>query len=350
MKAGRNIDEYEMWFAESAGNKIRNLLPLYYEIGARGVFESGMLKRNKNNIDFFRKSLEIYNSEKISAVMLDEEDYPILLKEIYDPPNILYYRGTLPNADDCCCAVVGSRKATTYGRDVAYRLGYCLGLSGAVVVSGMAAGADSCAHGGCIEAGGRTAAVLGTGVDSRASVSSRRLFERILEGGGCVLSEFAPGMPGAARNYPRRNRIISGMSCAVVVTEAAKRSGTSITAGLALEQGRDVYAIPGNINSVMSEGTNLLIKDGAIPLLSCDAIAEELGLTPENEKNRSEVPSGLGSDENVIYNVVKKSGQISVDLLSAKTGKTQTEVNAILTILEIKGIISRKMGKITIAI
>lgn len=351
MKKMRNIDEYDMWFNESAGNKIRELLPMYYEVGAKGVFDSGILKANRNNIIHYKKSVETLEREDISVVTLDDKEYPALLREIFDPPYILYYVGRLPSESDLCCAVVGARKATNYGRTMAFRTGYALGLNGAVVVSGMAAGADSCAHSGCLEAGGRTVAVLGTGVDSGAKVTSRKLFDRIVEGGGCVMSEFAPGIPGMAQNYPKRNRIISGMSSAIVVTEAAKRSGTSITAGLALEQGRDVYAIPGNINSVMSEGTNKLIREGAIPLLSCESIAVELGLASEKmgRKRGGPLPE-MGGDERAIYNVVKNFGQASVDVLAAETGKTQTEVNSILTILEIKGIISRKMGKITIAI
>lgn len=349
MRNIRKYDKYDLWFSEVSSGRLDDLLPLYKKAGGRGVFESGVIKAGRDNLDFYEKGEEWLEKEDIKIVCLEDDDYPPLLKEIYDPPYLLFYRGRLPDPDGVSCAVVGARKSSPYGRKAAYEIGKALGAAGAEVISGMALGADSFAHRGCMDGRGRTFAVLGTGLESTAKVTDRDLYNRILQSGGGIISELPPGTPGLPQNYPRRNRIISGLSKAVVVTEAAKRSGTSITARLALEQGRDVYAVPGNIDSALSLGTNSLIREGATPIISYDSIVEEVGLEKKISPARRTCLAGLGDDEKVIYNVVKNLGRISPDRLCSEVGKSQTELSPILSVMEIKGIIRRELGKITIA-
>ena len=349
MRNIRKYDKYDLWFSEASSGRLEEVLPLYRECGGRGVFESGVLKAKRDNLDFYEKGEEWLEKEEINIVCLEDEDYPPLLKEIYDPPYLLYYRGSLPDPSAMSCAVVGARKSSPYGRKTAYEIGKVLGSAGAEVISGMALGADSLAHRGCLDGGGKTFAVLGTGLESSANVTSRALYDEILYKGGGIISELSPGSPGLPQNYPRRNRIISGLSQAVIVTEASGRSGTSITARLALDQGRDVYAVPGNIDSVLSSGTNSLIKEGAVPVISYETMVEDLGIDKKISSRQKKSPVGLGDDEKTIYNVVKNHGRISADRLCTEVEKTYAELTPILSVMEIKGIIRREMGKITIA-
>lgn len=214
---------------------------------------------------------------------LADHDYPCILRQIYDPPALLFYRGDLSVLQAPCVAVVGSRKATAYGRAAAARLAADLARAGVVVVSGMARGIDTCAHQGALADGGITAAVLGCGLDVCYPPENLRLREKIAQN-GVLLSEHPPRTEPKAQHFPLRNRIISGLSLATVVVEAAEKSGALITADCALEQGREVYAVPGSINSPYSQGCHKLLKDGAALLSKADDLLLELGLAaPEPE-------------------------------------------------------------------
>lgn len=215
-----------------------------------------------------------------SVVELGEEGYPPLLASIYDPPERLYVRGeALGLLHGPCAAVVGARACSGYGASVARTLGRELAAAGAVVVSGLARGVDGEAHRGALEAGGATVAVLGCGVDIDYPRANAALARRI-EATGLVVSEYPPGTEPAPWRFPARNRIVAGLSRVTIVVEARARSGALITADFALEEGRDVLAVPGEITSALSAGTNALIRSGATPLLSAADALEALGLVP----------------------------------------------------------------------
>lgn len=212
---------------------------------------------------------------KIKTLTLQDKNYPANLRHIYQPPSIIYFRGEVLLEDNIAVAVVGSRRATDYGLGNAERLGFELASRGVTVISGLARGIDTAAHKGALRAGGRTIAVLGSGLDVMYPSENKRLADEITRY-GAVISEFEPDAPPARHNFPKRNRIISGLSLGVVIVEAAKRSGSLITADFALEQGREVFALPGKVGSFTSEGTHNLIKQGAKLIESIEDIVEEL--------------------------------------------------------------------------
>ena len=237
---------------------------------------------------------------KIRILGKEDRDYPRRLKELPKPPEKLYVLGSLPKENVPSVAVIGARDCSEYGRYVAAHLGSILGKSGVQVVSGMARGIDGIAQEAAVDAGGCSFAVLGSGVDVCYPVGNKRLYEKLKEKGG-ILSEYPPGTPAIARNFPIRNRIVSGLSDAVIVVEAREKSGTLITVDMALEQGREVYAVPGRITDSLSVGCNRLLKLGAGILLDTDEFLEELkGITTrrcitweglEEEEKASEILS-----------------------------------------------------------
>ena len=214
------------------------------------------------------KILEACHKEQIHLLTFRDAAYPVRLKNIPDPPVLLYYRGVLPDFDgNPVIGVVGTRKASAYGLTTAKRMGYQIGRCGGILVSGMAYGIDSMAMSGALTAGAAVVGVLGCGADIVYPPSGKGLF-RDTERYGCILSEFAPGTPPLAFHFPKRNRIIAGLSCGVLVVEAPEKSGALITARQALDQGRDVFAVPGNIDVPSLAGSNQLLRDGAIPVFS----------------------------------------------------------------------------------
>src|SRR6059058_2836782 len=221
--------------------------------------------------EFFDKAtaeIERARSLGVDILLLDDGVYPALLREIFDPPITLYVKGAWSEClERPCVAIVGSRRCSTYGQNAALMLSRELAQRGVTIVSGLARGIDAAAHRGALEAGGRTVGVLGTGLDEVYPRDHRRLAAEILEKGGALVTQFPLGTPPVAENFPYRNRIISGLSLGVVVVEAAENSGSLITARLALEQGREVYAVPGNITSRYSFGTNFLIKGAGAKLV-----------------------------------------------------------------------------------
>ena len=198
----------------------------------------------------------------------DDKYYPNKLKLIYDPPELLYCLGDIRLLNEPSIAIVGTRNASNYGKRIAYNLSQELSKRGVTIISGLASGIDSYAHEGAFKNVGKTIAVLGSGIDVIYPKENEDLYKSIIKNGGLIVSEFPLGTKPEKDNFPKRNRIISGLSDGVVVVEAKKKSGALITADLALEQGRSVFAVPGNIDSQNSEGTNNLIKEGAVPVTS----------------------------------------------------------------------------------
>lgn len=285
--------------------------------------------------------------KKTESGFLAESDcrYPELLRKIPDPPAGLYYRGRPEWMKARCFAVVGTRKPTEYGRWAAFRIGQRLAESGITVVSGMAAGIDSLAHRGALHAGGKTIAVMGCGLHFCFPASNRPLMREIGEK-GLLLSEYPPEHPPAKYTFPRRNRIISGLCEGVIVVEAGLSSGSLITAELAAEQGRSVYALPGNINRVMSIGTNKLLRDGALPIAVIDDLLWDLGVRGEAACEFSEALSG---EERKLAAWIEAGGEVTASELCRISGKSPAEINGMVTVLEMKGIICTSFGKIFIA-
>ncbi len=287
---------------------------------------------------------------EIKKVYINEEKYPELLRVIGDPPDPLYYIGNLGLLDKECIAVVGSRRTTQYGRWTARTLGRKIASAGGVVVSGMAAGIDACAHWGAVDAceGGdciNTIAVMGCGIDQCYPKSNRELWNEIASK-GLIISEYAPGTEAAKYTFPQRNRIISGVSGSVVVVQAPNSSGALITAERAVEQGREVYAVPANINSEYNFGSNKLLLDGAIPLVIMDDLLADRGLfSGLNEIDELM----LGVEEKKILAAILANGEQTADQLASSLKITAAEINGIVTIMEMKGIVCTSLGKIFIA-
>jgi DNA processing protein len=299
--------------------------------------------------------------EGADVLALDDGAYPALLREIPDPPVTLYVRGRWRECLDApSVGVVGSRRCSTYGQNVAHALARDLASRGVTVVSGLARGIDAAAHRGALEAGGRTVAVLGTGVDEVYPRDHRKLAEEILERGGALVTQFPLGTPPVAENFPYRNRIISGLSLGVVVVEAAENSGSLITARLAMEQNREVYAVPGNITSRNSFGTNYLIKGAGAKLVQQwqDVVAEfppELaaallppaakGCGAERRKDEATLPSGLSEVERGVLRFVSTDEPAHIDELALRSGLAVSELSGLLLGLEMRELIRQLPGK-----
>ena len=386
-------DPEEMYFADSgAFDHIEGLTP-----------EAKESLRDKILVPA-EETLEICQREKIHLLTFRDAGYPVRLKNIADPPVLLYYKGTLPDFDGSpVIGVVGTRKASAYGLTTAKRMGYQIGKCGGIVVSGMASGIDGLAMAGALTAGQTVVGVLGCGADIVYPPSNRALF-RDTERFGCILSEFAPGTPPIHYHFPKRNRIIAGLSCGVLVVEAPERSGALITARQALDQGRDVFVVPGNIDVPTFAGSNQLLRDGAVPVFSgWDVVSEYEGLYPdkirkdlsfsrqtaypdevrraaeaekqtpkvaqtvrlpekkqarEEKSHKKVIDNGacgpyidvndtlpkLSADESAIVSSLK-NGERLVDDVIAETGMTTGKLLATLTMLELKGVIRRLPGK-----
>lgn len=271
-------------------------------------------------------------------------NYPDKLRNIPDPPKILYCVGDISLLERRSVAVVGSRRFTQYGKEIATQIGKALGLAEIPLVSGLARGIDGFTHQGAMEAGGIGIGVLGNGFNHMSPASNYKLMLRLLDR-GLVVSELEPDMLAKRFTFAHRNRIISGLSDAVIVVEANSNSGALITAKYAMDQGRDVYAVPANITSEYSLGSNLLIRDGAIPLIVINDLITELGGAVNNLNKRS---LSLGSSESKIYDIILTHDGVTVDELSRILSMKTSEINSIVTLLEIKGIIISILGKLHI--
>jgi DNA processing protein len=296
--------------------------------------------RRTTDLDREMKSLAAVGAK---ALTWGSDDYPERLREVDDSPPVLYTLGDFAPSDSWAVAVVGTRRATHYGREVTPRLVSALAEAGVTIVSGLAIGVDSEAHRAALDAGGRTIAVLGSGVDVIYPPENRGLARRIIdEGRGAVVSEFPLGTKPEAPNFPSRNRIISGLSLGVLVIEAGERSGALITVTFALEQGRDVFAVPGPITSRMSDGPNRLLKQGAKCVTSAADILEELNMQMVTE--HVEAVRSLPADptERMLLEYLQESTH-HIDDLTNISGLPASTVSAVLTMMELKGLV-RHLG------
>ncbi|MCJ7605846.1 MAG: DNA-processing protein DprA [Dehalococcoidales bacterium] len=275
----------------------------------------------------------------VQVMTCNEPGYPSRLKEIYDYPPVLYIRGEILPQDEWCLAVVGTRRASVYGKQVTGELTAELAASGITIVSGLARGIDTIAHRSALESGGRTIAVFACGLDMVYPAENERLARDITEHGACV-SEFPLGMRPRAENFPRRNRILSGLSLGVLVTEADEGSGAMITARFALEQNREVFAIPGSILSPVSRGTNHLIQDGAKLVSGHMDILEELNLTSvTRQMEMREILPDSGAEALLLRELGPEPTHI--DVVCRKSGLPVAEVSGTLAMMEIKGMIKQ---------
>lgn len=307
-----------------------------------------------------REELARARDANITVVSMDDPLYPRRLKEIYDPPVTLYVRGDASLLEKPGIAVVGTRHPTPYGSGMAERLGADLAAQGLVIISGMARGVDTASHRGAISGKGKTIAVFGTGVDVIYPKENSRLSEQILSCGGALISEFPLGTFAAPQNFPIRNRILSGMSIGVLVVEAAEYSGTRITARLALEQNRDVYAVPGNVTNKNSWGPNTLIKQGAKLVATWEDVWEDLPtevrltLTPPVSPESADATSaslfpddGLPPHERRILSLLKADEATHIDQIVEKLESelSSAEIFAALFELELNGKVRQMPGK-----
>ena len=287
------------------------------------------------------KYLTKVKAQGIEILTWDDELYPPRLKEIDQPPPVLYVRGALTTEDSWAVAVVGTRRISAYGRQVAEEIASFLAANGVTVVSGLARGVDAIAHQSALKAGGRTIAVLGCGVDRIYPPEHVQLAEKMMAS-GALISDYAPGTPPDASNFPPRNRIISGLSMATVVVEAGETSGALITAQFAIDQGREVFAVPGNILAPQSKGTNRLIAQGARPMLSVRDLLDVLNLTRVTEQRLVRKALPTDETESKLMSVLTHE-PLHMDEIRNQTGLPIERVSATLVMMELKGLV-RQVG------
>ena len=307
-----------------------------------------------------RAAVELERVKRLDGdiLILDDGSYPAMLREISDPPITLYVRGqweaslTLP-----CVAVIGSRMCSTYGANASEMISRDLASRGVCVISGLARGIDTAAHRGAMRGGGKTVGVLGTGIDGAYPRENLRLIKEIIESGGAVVSQFPLGTPPLKDNFPYRNRIISGLSLGVLIVEASERSGSLITARLAMEQNREVMAVPGNITSANSYGTNYLIKSGAKLVQQWQDVVAELpseiaaAILPPRIDEPGQViqtdmgPSDLNPIEKKVWSILKPDEATHIDSLLESSGLTFGDLNSALVALDIRDLIRVLPGK-----
>ncbi len=311
------------------------------------LINAGLTEKAADQVLQTRQTLDVdsianeLQRKGISNLTWNSENYPVYLKEIAQPPPVLYYVGTILPEDELAIAIVGTRNVTKYGRQIAHDTSAFLAGNGITVVSGLARGVDGIAHRAALEAGGRTLAVLGSGVDVIYPSEHRKLAKEIVQN-GALISDYPPGTKPDGINFPPRNRIISGLSRGTVVIEAGERSGALITAKFALEQGRDIYAVPGSVLSQMSKGTNKLIADGAIPMTNPVIITETLNLASSGlESKKTKVEITL-VEENILS--ILGNDSLHIDEICALTSMGIEKLTAELTMMELKGLVERVKG------
>ncbi len=291
---------------------------------------------------------ERVHSLGIQVLTWEDEAYPRRLKEIDQPPPVLYLRDNLQPEDEWAVAIVGTRGITAYGRQVTAEIASVLARRGVTVISGLARGVDAEAHKAALNAGGRTLAVLGSGVDQIYPPEHRQLADQIIAS-GALMSDYAPGTPPDGVNFPPRNRIISGLSMAVIVIEAGERSGALITAEFAADQGREVFAVPGNINAPKSVGCNRLIHQGARPLLTPEDVLESLDLASFQQQRVARAVLPKDEVEARLLSVLTRE-PMHVDDIRARVDMPIEKVSATLALMELKGMVRQLGGMNFVAI
>jgi DNA processing protein len=352
------MDERLYWVGLNQVNgigaaRLRGLLAYFdsaqaaWEAPASQLKAAGLPNKAIESLQKVRASVDLTElwenlaSKEIGLLTWLDEFYPSRLKEIDQPPPILYTRGEVTSQDHWAVAIVGTRRMTPYGKQVTEEAARFLAQNGVTVVSGMARGVDTAAHSAALKAGGRTIAVMGSGVDNIYPPENRGLANEIIAKGALV-SDFALGTPPDKRNFPPRNRIISGLSLGVVIVEAGKKSGALITANFALEQGREVFAVPGNINAPYSKGPNRLIANGAHPLLEPEDLMKVLDLAMVTEKQAARMVLPQDATEATLYSALGHE-PAHVDEIGLQTGLPIAQVTATLALMELKGMV-RQVG------
>ena len=291
------------------------------------------------------RDLEIIDKLGLSVIPVRSSAYPQGLKDIYDPPVVLYVKGALLESDKHSIAIVGSRRATVYGRSIAEKIAQGLAARGLTIVSGGARGIDTAAHKGALSAGGRTIAFLGCGIDVTYPAENKKLFEAIAES-GAVVSEFPLGSHPEPWRFPPRNRLISGLSIGVLVCQSPEASGALITAGYAAEQGKETYAVPGNVDDERNRGCHKLIQEGALLVQDANDILRELGLDDDAEESPHQLalPVEQLNDQERDIAALLSLEPVPIDEIIEKTGLPAPMVSGTLTVLEMKNVIRRVPG------
>lgn len=314
---------------------------------AHDLRQAGLDRRSMANLLKTRDELDVDRAMerlaqlRVEVLVWDDSEYPRNLREIYNPPPVLYVQGQIDKRDEWAVAVVGTRRASVYGKEAARAMASGLAQAGVTVVSGLALGIDTVAHRACLDAGGRTIAVLGSGVDVIYPPSNRRLATEIVQRGALV-SEYSLGTRPEARNFPPRNRIISGLSLGTVVAEADIGSGARITADFAVEQGREVFAVPGNVFARNSRGTNRLIQDGAKLVCDVGDVLEELNLTMVSEQAQARAVIPDNDTEATLLAHLSVEPR-HVDELRRAVQLPIAQVSSTLALMELKGMV-RQVG------
>jgi len=349
------LNDDKFWLAFSLIPDIgpKRLFRLYERFGdmaeawnadQRSLEAVGLESKPLQNVLKYRRRIdpdaELEKVRRAGATLVTSihSNYPTLLKELEDMPAVLYVRGRLIEADHQALAVVGTRKASKYGRDVAYSMSKQLAPQGVTIVSGLAQGIDSAAHAGALDGGGRTIAILGSGIDTVYPRENAKLAEKICVN-GAVISEFPIGMQPMSMNFPRRNRLLSGLSLGVLVVEAPENSGALITATFAAEQGREVFAIPSSILSKSGRGSNRLIQDGAKLVMRVGDVLDELNIVRKHVETKVRTAQVVPSNETEKRVLDHLSAEpIHIDDLVRISGISVSEISSTLTILELKGL------------
>ena len=334
-------------------NRIQKLLKIFKS--PKGIFdcdkkqlsdltflsENAIMEINKNESnEFIENQIALLEKFNVRLISITEDEYPDLLKFIYNPPILLYLKGNILPRDNRAIAIVGTRKPTNYGKMMVRNIGIEIAKAGFTIVSGLAYGIDGCAHKAAIDAGGRTIAIFGTGLDIVYPAAHKNLAQNIIQSGALV-SEFSLGSKIEAWNFPTRNRIISGMSKGTFVVEGKKTSGALLTAKIALEQNRDIFALPGNINSPQSEGPNYLIKLGAKIVTCSQDILEEYQINMQAKSYK--ITPKMTKEEGSIYNLLQKNEKnLSLDEMVEQSSLSPAQLSAMLLNMELKGIIKRE--------
>ena len=347
-----------LWRAPGIGAiKFRQLLQCFAR--PQSIFDNPDSCTEPQLISYLRRpdwegveaDLEWLQQDGCHLLTIDDARYPQLLRDVPDAPPLLFLRGEPAVLNNPQLAMVGSRNPSATGRETAHDFARTLAASGMVITSGLAMGVDTASHQGALDGGGQTIAVAGTGLDRVYPASNRELAHAIIDGGGAILSEFPPGTPPLAANFPKRNRIISGLSLGTLVVEAALRSGSLITARLAVEQGREVFAIPGSIHNPLARGCHQLIRQGAKLVESAADVLEEL--VPQlhaaiaeaggvNEPGR-EAEQGLDDDYHQLLDAIGHEAT-TVDQMVERSGLTAEAVSSMLLLLELQGFVESTTG------
>ena len=315
---------------------------------SKELLELGISEKKVKEFIDFRKSFnpELYfrklSKLNIKVTTIFDDDFPDSLKEISGGPVVLYYKGTLKGLNASSVAIVGTRKMTFYGREVTEKFSQELSSFGVTIISGLARGVDTAAHKACLESGGVTVAVLGNGLDSVYPPENKKLADMIIEKGGALISEYPPGSPALPVNFAVRNRIVSGLASSVLVVEGAEKSGTLLTASHAADQGKTVFAIPGQITSPLSKAPLFLLKNGAKMATEVKDVLDELDIEVKVDRDKMETAMPSVPEEVKIIDILENE-PLHLDELVRISGSKTSEVSARLTIMEMKGMV-RNIG------